>query len=117
MADAQTTIKELLDAVVAFETERDWEEFHSPKNLAMGIAIETGELMEHFQWITEQESRRVAADPEQMTLIREEIADVFCYVLGLAQSLNIDLSDAFYQKMKQNEKKYPADQYRGKFKL
>lgn len=117
MADAQTTIKELLDAVAAFEAERDWKKFHSPKNLAMGIAIETGELMEHFQWLSEQESRRVAADPEQMAQIREEIADVFCYLLGLAQALNIDLSDAFYEKMKRNEKKYPADQYRGRYKL
>lgn len=117
MADAQSTIQELIDTVAAFEAERDWRKFHSPKNLAMGIAIETGELLEHFQWISEDESRQVVNDPEQMDQIRQEIADVFCYLLGLAQSLDLDLSDAFYDKMKRNAEKYPADQYRGRYKL
>ena len=117
MADAKTTIEELITAVTAFEEERDWEKFHSPKNLAMGIAIETGELLEHFQWISEDESRNVVNDPEQMAQVREEIADVFCYVLGLAQSLDIDLSDAFHDKMKRNAEKYPVDRFRGKYKL
>ena len=57
MSDAKTTIKELIEVVAAFETERDWRQFHSPKNLAMGLAIETGELLEHFQWISEEESQ------------------------------------------------------------
>ena len=117
MSDAQSTIKELSDLVAAFEAERDWEKFHSPKNLAMGIAIETGELMEHFQWISEDESRNVVHDDQEMALVREEIADIFCYVLGLARSLDLDLSDAFRDKMKRNARKYPADQYRGRFKL
>ena len=117
MSDAESTVKELSDLVAAFEAERDWEKFHSPKNLAMGIAIETGELMEHFQWISEDESRKVVHDDREMTLVREEIADIFCYLLGLARSLDIDLSDAFRDKMKRNACKYPADQYRGRFKL
>ena len=117
MADDKTTIKELIDCVAAFESERDWEKFHAPKNLAMGLAIETGELLEHFQWISEVESRAVADDPEQMRQVREEVADIFCYLLNLVWVMGIDLSDAFYEKMKVNEKKYPADQYRGKYKL
>ncbi len=66
MADVDTTIQELIDCVAAFEAEREWRKFHSPKNLAMGIAIETGELLEHFQWISEEESVAMTDDPEEM---------------------------------------------------
>ncbi|MFC1783992.1 nucleotide pyrophosphohydrolase [Planctomycetota bacterium] len=117
MTDAKTTIKELIEWVAAFEAERDWRQFHSPKNLAMGLAIETGELLEHFQWISEDDSRAVTDDPKQMQQVREEVADVLCYLLNLALVMGIDLSEAFFDKMKQNEIKYPADQYRGKYKL
>ena len=117
MTDAKTTIKELIDWVAAFESERDWRQFHSPKNLAMGIAIEAGELLEHFQWISEEESQAVTDDVEQMQQVREETADVLCYLLNLALVMGIDLSEAFFDKMKKNEIKYPSDQYRGKYKL
>ena len=117
MADKETTIQELMDHLADFVDERDWGQFHSPKNLAMGIAIETGELLEHFQWISVQESREVGDDAEQMAGVKEELADVFSYVLALAQVLGIDLSEAFYQKMELNGEKYPADKYRGKYKL
>ena len=79
--------------------------------------IETGELLEHFQWLSPEESRQVVADPEQMAKIREEAADIFCYLLNLAHVLNIDLSEAFYDKMERNAQKYPADKYRGKYKV
>ena len=117
MADEKTSIKELIDCVAAFELERNWQQFHSAKNLVMGIAIETGELLEHFQWINEQESRDVINDSKQMACIRAEVADVFCYILNLAHVLKIDLSEAFYDKMKQNAKKYPKEKYYGKYKL
>jgi NTP pyrophosphatase (non-canonical NTP hydrolase) len=117
MADAKTTIKDLIECVAGFEAERDWRKFHTPKNLAMGLAIETGELLEHFQWVSGEESQAVADDPEQMQQVREEVADVFCYLLNLALVMGIDLSEAFYDKMKQNGIKYPAAQYRGKYKL
>jgi len=117
MSDAKTTIQELIDCVAAFEAARDWRKFHSPKNLAIGLAVETGELLEHFQWISEDESWAAADDPEQRRRVREEAADVFCYLLNLAEVMGIDLSEAFYEKMKANEIKYPADQYRGKYKL
>jgi len=117
MADASTTIKELIEAVVDFEAKRQWRQFHSPKNLAIGLAIETGELLEHFQWIRESQSLEVVKDAEQMQQVRGEIADVFCYLLNLAAVLGVDLSEAFADKMKRNEAKYPADKYRGKYKL
>ena len=117
MSDAKTTIQELIDCVSAFEAARDWRKFHSPKNLAIGLAVETGELLEHFQWISEEESRAAAGDPDQRRQVGEEVADVFCYLLNLAEVMGIDLSEAFYEKMKANEMKYPADQYRGKYKL
>ena len=117
MADESTTIKQLKDAVARFEQERDWRKFHSPKNLAMGIAIETGELLEHFQWISGAESFEVAGDAEQMEQVRQEIADVFCYLLNLALVMGVDLSDAFWEKMEINGAKYPVEKYRGRYKI
>jgi dCTP diphosphatase len=116
MADDKTTIRELIDAVRVFETQRDWRRFHSPKNLSMGIAIETGELMEHFQWLDTEESNQAGNDPKTLTAVREEMADVLCYLLNLADVLGVDLSDAFYEKMKKNEMKYPADRFYGRYK-
>jgi len=117
MADSKTTIQELIDCVADFEKQRDWEQFHAPKNLAMGLAIETGELMEHFLWLSEAESRDVAEDKEKLEQVKEEMADVLNYLLMLTHSLGVDLSEAFYEKIKRNDKKYPADLYRGKYKL
>ncbi|MBN1763631.1 MAG: nucleotide pyrophosphohydrolase [Sedimentisphaerales bacterium] len=106
-----------MESVVQFEQKRDWQQFHSPKNLSMGLSIEAGELMEHFLWLTTEESREVIRDQEQMDAVREEIADVLNYLLMLAHTMNIDLSEAFFEKLKRNEEKYPADDYRGKFRL
>ncbi|MBN1846610.1 MAG: nucleotide pyrophosphohydrolase [Sedimentisphaerales bacterium] len=117
MADDQTTFQQVKDCVAEFEAARRWRPFHSPKNLAMGIAIETGELLEHFQWLTTDESNQVRHDPEQMARIRHEMADVLCYLVNLALVLEVDLSEAFFQKMRLNDQKYPADQYRGRYKL
>lgn len=83
----------------------------------MGLAIETSELMEHFQWVDEKESRALDNDFARRKMIQDELADVLSYVLSLAISMKIDLSDAFVEKMKKNRKKYPADQYRGRYKL
>ncbi len=115
MSDQQTTIDELRGAVAAFVAERNWEQFHAPKNLAMSLAIEAAELMEHFQWISPEESRSLADSAEKLVPIGEEIADVFCYTLALANELGIDLSNAFADKMKKNAMKYPADEFRGRY--
>jgi len=117
MTDDKTTIRQLKEHMADFVERRDWQQFHSPKNLAIGMAIETGELLEHFQWISEQGSRDVANDPVQMEQVKAEVADVLSYILALADVMKIDLSDAFYEKMKHNEKKYPVDTYRGKYGL
>ena len=83
----------------------------------MGLASETGELLEHFQWISEAESSAVVNDAEQLAEVREEVADILNYLLNLALVLEIDLSEAFYEKLKINRAKYPADKYRGKYKI
>ena len=115
MPDHETNIAELRERVSKFVDERDWQQFHSPKNLAMALAIEAAELMEHFQWITTDASRAVDAQPEKLAAIGEELADVFCYVLAIANELNIDLSTAFRDKMSKNEIKYPMPEYRGRY--
>ena len=81
----------------------------------MALAIEAAELMEHFQWITTDDSRALADNPDKLSQVREELADVLCYTLALANELNIDLSAALEDKMKKNELKYPVKQYRGRY--
>jgi len=115
MTDATTTIADLRDLVARFVAERDWQQFHSPKNLSMSLAIEAAELMEHFQWIDIGESRRAVDDPAKLAAIREELADVLCYALALANELNLDLADAVRDKMVKNAAKYPADKSRGRY--
>ena len=117
MSDADTTVKELIDHTRQFVTERDWDQFHSPKNFAMGLTVGTAALMEHFQWCTTYQSRQIAADPQNLTPIRHEYADVLSYLLGLAIALDIDRSRAFFEKMEHNELKYPTQKYHGRHKL
>jgi dCTP diphosphatase len=116
MPDNKTTIAQLKRLVNDFVDRRDWHQFHSPKNLAMSLAIEAAELMEHFQWITVEQSRRVADEPDELEQIADEVADVFCYLLAMGNELNLDLSQAVRRKMSKNEKKYPAKRFRGRAK-
>ncbi len=113
-SDRATTVAELKGLVARFVAEREWRQFHSPKNLSMSITIEAAELMEHFQWLTVEESRRLPSNPEAFDAIGQEVADVAMYVLSLCNSLNLDLSDAIVRKLKLNREKYPAEKYRGK---
>jgi NTP pyrophosphatase (non-canonical NTP hydrolase) len=115
MADATTTLATLKDAVRRFAAERAWEPFHTPKNLAMGLAIEAAELMEHFLWVDGPASHAVAKDPARREGIADELADVANHLLNLCNVLDIDLSDAFQAKLVKNAVKYPAEQYRGRF--
>jgi dCTP diphosphatase len=115
LSDASTTLADLRDLVRRFVEERDWRQFHSPKNLSMSLAIEAAELMEHFQWIDIGESRLVKDDPEKFAQVRDEIADVLCYALALTNELNLDLSTAIREKMIKNAAKYPAELSRGRF--
>ncbi len=111
--DATTTVQELRNVVHRFVEERRWEIFHAPKNLAMSLAIEAAELMEHFQWLNVDESRHVAADRQRLADISDELADVFCYVLAMANSLGVDLTSALRRKMQKNARKYPISGARG----
>jgi len=115
MADSSTTIAELREIVRRFVDERDWRQFHTPKNLSMSLAIEAAELMEHFQWIDAAESRRVSDDAAKLAEVRDEMADVLCYLLAIANELEIDLSDAIRDKMVKNAAKYPAELSRGRY--
>ena len=117
MPDSTTTLAALKDAMRRFVAERNWEPFHSPKNLSMGAAVEAAELMEHFLWVDNDASRQVVKDAVQMEQIADEMADVACYLLALANSLGIDLSDAIAAKLAKNALKYPAEKYRGKYRL
>jgi len=112
--DRTTPVQELRDVVQRFVDERDWRQFHSPKNLAMSAAIEAAELMEHFQWIDSEASRTIAHDPAKRAKIGEELADVLCYCLALANTLQLDVSGIVRDKMQKNAAKYPADEFRGK---
>jgi len=114
MTDAQTTLAQLRQLVDDFVAERDWRQFHSPKNVSMALAIEAAELMEHFQWLTPEESRTVAAQPDKLAAVGEELADVLCYALALANELGIDVATAMRAKMVKNCQKYPAAEFRGR---
>ena len=115
MTDDSTTIAALRETVRTFVDARDWQQFHSPKNLSMALAIEAAELMEHFQWITPHASRQVGEEAPKLTAVSEELADVLCYVLAIANELNIDLATALREKMVKNEAKYPVEEYRGRY--
>jgi NTP pyrophosphatase (non-canonical NTP hydrolase) len=104
-------IAELKQRLREFAAERDWEQFHSPKNLAMAMIVEAAELVEHFQWLTEAQSHALA--PEQREAVAQELADVFIYLVRLADRLDIDLLEAAERKIVLNARKYPADRVRG----
>ncbi|RME39073.1 MAG: nucleotide pyrophosphohydrolase [Planctomycetota bacterium] len=116
MDDRTTTVAELVRLMEAFVAERRWEPFHDPKNLAMSIAIEAAELMEHFQWLRSEELDEIRGDAKAMAGIREELADILAYVLSFALRMQIDLSSALEEKMRKNGVKYPAEEYRGRFR-
>ena len=105
------TLRALQQRLAAFAAERDWQQFHSPKNLAMALSVEVAELVEQFQWLTEEQSRLL--DAERYERVRLELADVFIYVLRLADRLDVDLLKAADAKIALNERKYPVDRVRG----
>ena len=112
MRKEKQSIKQLKDKLTSFTKERDWDQFHSPKNLSMALAVETVELMEHFQWLTDKQSQ--ITDNERLQNIKDEIGDVLIYLVRLSDKLDIDLLQAAFEKLEKNNKKYPADVVRGK---
>lgn len=107
-------IESLVLALRDFARARDWEQFHSPKNLAAALAVEASELLEHFQWLTEEQSRQLADDKKAK--VAEEVADVLLYLLQLSDKLGIDPLDAAQAKLQANACKYPVDRARGSSK-
>jgi NTP pyrophosphatase (non-canonical NTP hydrolase) len=108
MAEALQTLQQRL---AAFAAARDWEQFHSPKNLVMALSVEAAELVEEFQWLTDEQSR--ALDAERYQRVRLEMADVLIYLLRLADRLDVDLLRAADDKIALNERKYPVERVRG----
>jgi NTP pyrophosphatase (non-canonical NTP hydrolase) len=105
-------LKALAAELRQFAVERDWEQFHSPKNLVMALTVEAAELQELFQWLSTDESSELTA--QQIERVGEEMADVLIYLVRLADQLNIDLLDAAEEKIEVNRNKYPADVVRGR---
>jgi NTP pyrophosphatase (non-canonical NTP hydrolase) len=105
-------MEELIRQIREFARERDWEEFHSPKNLAMALSVEVAEIAEHFQWLTQTESNNL--DCGKLAEVEEEIADVLIYLTRLADRLGIDPIEAARKKMQINAKKYPVEKSKGK---
>jgi dCTP diphosphatase len=105
-------VNDLRAAIKLFIDERDWEQFHSPKNLAMALSVEASEIVEHFQWLTEEQSKNLP--PEKLADLREEIGDVMIYLTELADKLGIDPLEAAKAKVAINEQKYPPELVKGK---
>jgi NTP pyrophosphatase (non-canonical NTP hydrolase) len=105
-------LEDLRSAIRVFIGERDWEQFHSPKNLAMALSVEVAEVVEHFQWLTEEQSKNLP--PDKLAELREEIGDVMIYLTELADKLGIDPVEAAKAKVEINGQKYPADIVKGK---
>jgi NTP pyrophosphatase (non-canonical NTP hydrolase) len=115
LTDSTATLGELKARVLAFARERDWEQFHAPKNLSMALAAEAGELMEHFLWDTPESSRvRANEDPVRRAGIEEELADVVIYALEFANMTGIDVAAAIERKMARNAVKYPVAKAKGR---
>jgi dCTP diphosphatase len=107
----QSDLLMLRDKLRAFAAERDWQQFHTPKNLSMALMVETAELLEHFQWLTETQSANL--NEESKAEVGEELADVLLYLVRLSDTLGVDLLDAALRKIDKNALKYPADKVRG----
>jgi len=109
--DDTTTIKKIKEAVAAFVSQRDWEQFHSPKNMSMDIAAEAAELMELFLWVEGKESYEIVK--EKRNEVEDEVADIFTAIICFCNSANIDLSSAFERKLELTKKNYPVEKVKG----
>jgi len=104
-------LERLRERLAAFAADRDWDQFHSPKNLAMALIAEAAELVEHFQWLDQAQSRDL--DRRRWEAVRLELADIFIYLIRVADKLDVDLARAAWDKIAINEERYPADRVRG----
>lgn len=106
-------IEKLTEHIEDFAKARDWEQFHTIKNLAMALSVESSELVEIFQWLSAEEAERIDEDPVKLSRVREELADIFVYLLKISGKLNIDLEEATFEKMAKNAEKYPVERSKG----
>jgi NTP pyrophosphatase (non-canonical NTP hydrolase) len=106
-------LEEIRGRLAQFALARNWDQFHSPKNLSMALAAEAAELLEIFQWLTDEQSQEIVNNGKEMAQIREEIADVMIYLVRLAEKLNVDIEKVVLDKIKLNEKKYPVELAKG----
>jgi NTP pyrophosphatase (non-canonical NTP hydrolase) len=109
--DKTDTLIQLRDALRQFAKDRDWDQFHSPRNLAAALVVEAGELLEPFQWLTDEQSRQL--DAKQAAEVRDELADVLLYLVRLADRLDVDLAAAARDKLRKNGEKYPVEKAKG----
>lgn len=114
LTDESATVAGLRARVLAFARERDWEQFHSPKNLSMALAAEAGELMEHFLWTESRDSAATVSDAKKREKIEDELADVVIYALEFANVTGIDVAKAIEAKLAKNAAKYPVEKARGR---
>ncbi len=114
MKDSETHLQEIKDRVLAFARERDWEQFHSPKNLSMAIAAEAAELMEHFLWQSPEDSLKDMEAEKLRAKVEEELADVFIFAIEFANITGMDIAAIIEAKMAQNAQKYPVEKAKGR---
>lgn len=113
-SDSTTTVAQMKELLVKFRDERDWKQFHDPKNLAEAISIESAELLELFLWKSPKDvSRLLKADPEFKSAVEDEFADILSFVLNFANATNIDVSSALEAKIEKNRNKYPVEKAKG----
>jgi len=109
-------IPKIHEAYSKFVNERDWDQFHSIKNLSMALSVESSELVEIFQWMTEDDSNKVAINPTLKTKVEEELSDIFVYLLRIAHKSEVDLEKVIFEKILKNSEKYPVDKVKGSSK-
>jgi NTP pyrophosphatase (non-canonical NTP hydrolase) len=109
----EISIRELKEKVREFCEARDWDQFHGPKDLAIGVITEASELLEHFRFLSEEESMELLKNPQQREEIEDELADVLFFLLRFCQRFDVDLDRALIRKMEKGEKKYPVEKARG----
>ena len=114
MKKPEITLQEIKARIKQFIKERDWEQFHSPKNISMSISIEAAELMEHFQWLTIEQSKKLLNDKKKREEIEDELADIAIYIIDFCNLFNIDIGESIVRKLDKTARKYPAHIVKGK---
>ena len=106
--------KKIENEITKFVQDRDWDKFHSPKNLAMALSVEASELVEIFQWQEKDDYKLEKFEKKTLENTKEEVADIFYYLIRICDKMNINLEEAFFEKMKKNKNKYPSEKFKGK---